>query len=366
MARNYSQIMCAIWDEEEFLALSEAAQRAYFLLVTQKDISAAGVLHMWIPRWVAMSRTATEESLKAALHELKVARYIVPDWITGELLVRTFVKWDGGYTNLKRKPLIIREALGVRSVEIKRVLRGEFEKLNLPTDGFPEPPPPTGTDSPPDRASDRANDGGHDSNGIAVGLPSPSTANGVHAAYEPSPSAGSGPDAEDSNILPFRHVDRASDSASDVTSPSTGVVGGTEVTTGVPQPHTPQPVPPPAGNGAPGTELALIDAEFVVDAEVVHAGTVTAAWAEDFATTGNRPTKGQRGQVGREAQQLLEAGNDPHRVIAAARALGRKGRSTLVAELAIQTVPDRRAVERQQEPNAFAWQHLKHTGTGGT
>lgn len=366
MARNYSQIMCAIWDEPEFLALSEAAQRAYFLLVTQKDISAAGVLHMWTPRWAAMSRTSTDESLKAALHELKVARYIVPDWVTGELLVRTFVKWDGGYKNSKRKPLIEREARAVHSTEIKGQLRVEFEKLDLDTDGLPEPPPPTGTDGPSDRASDVPSYGGPGSNGVAVGPPSTSMANGVRAAFDEPPKPSAGPAERNLVIVPYPQVDRASDVASDVTSRSTGVVGGTDVTTGVPQPQNPQPVPPPAGTDRPGAELALIDADLVLDAEVVHAGTVTAAWAESFEATGNRPVKQQRSQVGKEAKDLLAAGNDPQRVLAAARALGRKGRATLIAELAIQSQPDNQRGARQQEPNAFAWQHLKHTGTGGT
>lgn len=366
MARNYSQIMCAIWDEDDFLELSEAAQRAYFLLVTQKDISAAGVLHMWIPRWVAMSRTATEESLKAALHELKVARYIVPDWITGELLVRTFVKWDGGYKNSKRKPLIIREALGVRSTEIKQVLRSEFEKIGLDAPGLPEPPPPTGTDSPSDRASDVASHGGHGSNGVAVGPPSPSMSGGVRATVDDRSTPVFTLDDRNSVVLQFPQVDRASDGTSDGTSPSGGVVGGTYGTTRDPQPRNPQPVPPPAGTPRPGAELALIEADLVLDAEVVHAGTVTGAWAEAFEATGNRPVKQQRNQVGKEAKELLAAGNDPQRVLAAARALGAKGRSTLVVELGIQSQPDQRRTAVQQEPNAFAWQHLKHTGTGGT
>jgi len=123
MARHYTQIMCAIWDDEEFLALSELAQRAYFMLCSQKDISAAGVVRIWTPRWAALSRTSTDESLKAALSELKTAKYIVPDWVTGELLVRSFVRWDGGFKNSKRLPLILREAQAVTSMEIKACLR---------------------------------------------------------------------------------------------------------------------------------------------------------------------------------------------------------------------------------------------------
>lgn len=358
--RNYAHIRCAIWDDPEFLALSEAAQRAYFLLITQSDISAAGVLRMWTPRWAAMSRTSTEESLKSALHELKVAHYIVPDWVTGELLVRSFVKWDGGYNNQKRRPVIIREACAVRSRVIRQALRVEFEKLNLPTDGLPEPPPPTG----PDRAWDRASDAGRDSDGTAIGPLSGSMTDGIRSAIDTDSGLAPEVAAESTVIVAFPQVDRLSDTAphgaSHGTSPSIGVVGTTEVTTGNPQPHNPKPEPPTADAAASrGTDLARIDAT-----SEINSGHVVAAWAETFTETGNRPTKQQRGQVGREAKELLEAGNDPHRVLAAARELGRKGRATLVAELAIQSTQTDPRPERRTAYPALEWQRLK-TGTGG-
>lgn len=346
MPRNYTQIMCAIWDDPEFLALSEGAQRAYFLLVSQKDISAAGVLHIWTPRWAALSRTSTDETLKAALSELKQTRFIVPDWQTGELLVRSFVRWDGGHKNGKRKPLIEREARGVKSVPIKAQLRVEFEKLNaegdrrnmLDTSGLPDPTPPTGPGSPPDRASDRASpsspmdvDGasGFTSNGIAhpPGVPSGAHHNSINGNGEDPPSS---------------QVDRASDGTPDVahdgTSPFRGVVGTPVVTTGEPKPQIPEPVPPPAGSAAAddvdptGFTLALVEAEPVVTAH-----DVVARWAEGFAATGNKPVDRLRKQVGQEARDLLAAGNDPDRVLAAAHTLGMKGRATLVTELAIQS-----------------------------
>ncbi len=352
MPRNYTQIMCAIWDDPEFLALSEGAQRAYFLLVSQKDISAAGVLHIWTPRWAGLSRTSTDETLKAALSELKQTRFIVPDWQTGELLVRSFVRWDGGYKNGKRKPLIEREALGVVSAPIKAQLKVEFENLNeamgakLDTSGLPDPTPPSGSDPSSDRASDGASDSGPDSGPSSSSMGGDRapgfTANGTaHTTGAPSgahhPSInGSG---ENSASL---QVDRASDVPSDAThdrtSPFRGVVGTPVGTTGEPKPQIPQSVPPPAASAAAhdvdptGFTLALVEAEPAVTAH-----DVVARWAEGFAATGNKPVDRLRKQVGQEARDLLAAGNDPDRVLAAAHTLGVKGRATLVTELAIQS-----------------------------
>lgn len=353
MPRNYTQIMCAIWDDPEFLALSEGAQRAYFLLVSQKDISAAGVLHIWTPRWAGLSRTSTDETLKAALSELKQTRFIVPDWQTGELLVRSFVRWDGGYKNGKRKPLIEREALGVVSTPIKAQLKVEFENLNeamgakLDTSGLPDPTPPSGSDPSPDRASDETSDGGPPSSSMGGDRTPGFTANGtVHTVGAPSGTHhasinGNGENPASSQV--DRASDVTSDAAHDGTSPSRGVVGTPVVTTGEPKPQIPQPVPPPAANAddpddpaddidPTGFTLALVEA-----APAVTAHDVVARWAEGFATTGNKPVDRLRKQVGQEARDLLAAGNDPDRVLAAAHTLGMKGRATLVTELAIQS-----------------------------
>ena len=44
MARNYANVLTAIWRDPQFLGSPAAAQRALLLLVTQPDISAAGTL----------------------------------------------------------------------------------------------------------------------------------------------------------------------------------------------------------------------------------------------------------------------------------------------------------------------------------
>lgn len=350
MARNYTQIMCAIWDDPEFLALSEAAQRAYFMLVSQKDISAAGVLRIWTPRWASMSRTSTDESLKAALSELKAARFIVPDWVTGELLVRSFVRWDGGYKNSKRLPVILREARAVSSLEIKSQLRVEFERLSLDTSGLPSPPPP---DRPSGSPSDRASDVSAHSNGIHVdGLSASNLTAIVMDSDTPSSSVTAITEEIDRPTL-FPQVDSPSDVVSDSTSPLNGVVVTYRTTR---EPTTPQPHNPPP-TAAETSSLAV-----VVDADEINAGDVVAAWAESFTETGNRPTARQRGQVAKEASDLLKAGNDPQRVVSAARALGAKGRSTLVTELAIRSTSH----QKNYEPAAFGWQAMKQpTGTDG-
>lgn len=67
----------------------------------------------------------------------------------------------------------------------------------------------------------------------------------------------------------------------------------------------------------------------------INAGTVAGAWVEAMNESGTKPTSGMRGQVGKLAKELLDAGNDPLRVLAAAQQAGRAGYATIDRELAV-------------------------------
>lgn len=137
MARSYANIATAIWRDDDFRALSVAAQHAYFLLTSQPDISAAGILSLNLTRWAARTKDVTRASLRAALEELEVHRFVAVDDETEELLVRSFVRWDNGYSNPKRRP-VIRDAAGeIESPRLRRVLAEEFQRLDLPIEWIP-------------------------------------------------------------------------------------------------------------------------------------------------------------------------------------------------------------------------------------
>lgn len=159
MARKYAPIITAIWRDADFRKLSRAAQGMYLLLVSQPNISGVGTLPLTVGRWAAMATDTSGTSVRADLDELSQARFVVVDPGTEELLVRSFVRWDGGYRNSKRRPVIEAAAVEVDSPVIRRVLAVEFERLGLPpewvsdraSDGPPDRPPrhrPTFRDSP--------------------------------------------------------------------------------------------------------------------------------------------------------------------------------------------------------------------------
>ncbi len=136
MTRNYAQMSCAMWRNEDFKLLTQAAQHTYFMLSTQPDISAAGVLSLNAKRWSTRTKGVTTDDVVTALHELQAHRFVIFDTETEELLVRSFIRWDGGYNNPKRRPVILRAAKAAESMAIRRALAAELVRLDLPSEGL--------------------------------------------------------------------------------------------------------------------------------------------------------------------------------------------------------------------------------------
>lgn len=131
MARSYANIVTSIWRDAEFCGLSAGAQRTYFMLISQPDISAAGTLPLRLKRWAKTLRQDQQHHLSEWLNELADHHYIVVDLEAEELLVRSFIRWDRGYTNSKRQPVILEAMSLVTSPELQEVLRSESDKLGF-------------------------------------------------------------------------------------------------------------------------------------------------------------------------------------------------------------------------------------------
>lgn len=132
MARSFARIITAIWRNAEFRALHSGAQRVYLLLVTQPNISAAGTLPLTVRRWAEMSPDTTVQHINRELEALTAGRFIGVDLSTEEVLVRSFVRWDGGYGNRKRRPVIRAAADELVSPALRAMLGAEFERLSIP------------------------------------------------------------------------------------------------------------------------------------------------------------------------------------------------------------------------------------------
>ena len=102
--RKYAQLNIAIWNDDDFRALTPQAQHLYFLLLSHPTLSYCGVGD-WRPARIARMATGWEaEDVEHAGVELVDRLFIVVDEDTEEFLVRTFIKND---------PLMRQRNLGV-------------------------------------------------------------------------------------------------------------------------------------------------------------------------------------------------------------------------------------------------------------
>lgn len=126
MARSHGRVLATIWSDEEFRALPAAAQQLYMLLLSQPNLSHAGTISITVRRWAGMAADTTTESVLAALRVLSERRFVVVEWDTEELLIRTLIRND----NVFKQPKVLRaakaDAESVSSPKIRRALRKEI------------------------------------------------------------------------------------------------------------------------------------------------------------------------------------------------------------------------------------------------
>lgn len=120
MARSRATIHTEIWNPDSAFRLRSArAQRLYFVILTQGDLSLCGVCALTIERWSHLSCDTSVIAIRKALNELIEHEYILVDEKTQEVWVRTFTKHDG----VLRQPNVIvsmsRDFDAIQSVQIR-------------------------------------------------------------------------------------------------------------------------------------------------------------------------------------------------------------------------------------------------------
>jgi hypothetical protein len=88
-------VFTRIWVDDDWRALSARAQWCYVLVLSQPDLSYAGVIPYRPGRWARLAGGVTASGVEQAVAELETCRYVLVDRETGELLVRSFVRNDG-------------------------------------------------------------------------------------------------------------------------------------------------------------------------------------------------------------------------------------------------------------------------------
>ena len=135
MARTRANILCEIWEDEDFVALPLDAQRMYLFLLSQRDLNHAGLLPLRIRRWAAKSPGGTVGQVSKALQTLAKTEFILFDRETEEVLIRTLVRNDGVYKQPKvmlrmREEAKLMESEALRAAFAKELRRIPLEELS--------------------------------------------------------------------------------------------------------------------------------------------------------------------------------------------------------------------------------------------
>jgi hypothetical protein len=129
MPRGEARIFSAIWAQADWRALTPEAQWTYMMLLSQADLAQDGVISLRVPRWSKMATGVTVEEMHKRLDELASANWIVIDEMTGELLVRSLIRWDRVYL----QPNVMRAAVAhlstVESKAIRRAIHTEMVRI---------------------------------------------------------------------------------------------------------------------------------------------------------------------------------------------------------------------------------------------
>lgn len=222
MARTHGKILCSIWQDDDFLTLSEPAQRLYVVLFSQAKLNLVGLLDFMPKRLVGLSATSTPESIADATRELEERRYIIVDRNKDELLIRSFTRSDPvQMANSKLRKGVWSAWLAIESKTLREEAVHEmpeelFDHGEAPPDamrirmsGRMEPPIEPPTDPPidpaipdaPNRSTDRTANPSADR--FSSTATAPSTDADTSAARAAKPVDKSEPPNPSSQIPPF-------------------------------------------------------------------------------------------------------------------------------------------------------------------
>ena len=94
MARDHARILTRVWADADWRKLTAAEQRAYILVLSDPSLTYCGVTAITVKRWAQQASDTPERLLRKAFDGLAARRYLVFDWDTEEVLVRSYMRND--------------------------------------------------------------------------------------------------------------------------------------------------------------------------------------------------------------------------------------------------------------------------------
>ena len=126
---EYGKLFARIWSDRDFTALTARAQQVYAMLCSHSSRNMAGVLPVTLKRWANSTNDATVNNVTEALQELAANKFVVIDWDTEELLIRTFIRNDEVYRQPNLMKAARKFARQTESAALRWVLHDELSRL---------------------------------------------------------------------------------------------------------------------------------------------------------------------------------------------------------------------------------------------
>ncbi|PFG17214.1 hypothetical protein ATK74_1777 [Propionicimonas paludicola] len=129
MAREYARYLSVTHRDPDWHKLSTAHHDCYMALLSSEDLTWAGVAPYMPARYAGLASDLNEKRVLKLWSELEAARMIVVDVATGEVLARTFLRYDNVLAKPNLTKAFVTAFLKVRSEKVKKVVRLELSKL---------------------------------------------------------------------------------------------------------------------------------------------------------------------------------------------------------------------------------------------
>jgi hypothetical protein len=133
MARDYGKLYIRTWSDPDFIALPSSAQRTYMFLMSQPDLSNAGTITVALRRWAHCVGDEDADGILSDLRILAAKRYVIVDMGCEELLIRSYIRWDGGWRSPNMMVSIKAAASQALSPTIRASIREEIKRLDTST-----------------------------------------------------------------------------------------------------------------------------------------------------------------------------------------------------------------------------------------
>lgn len=131
MSGEFGKIYKRAWGDPDYKALTEGEQALYQKLCSQPDVSLTGVLTYAPQRWAGQTAGLTVEAIERRFQGLVARRYLLWDPDTQEVLIRSYVRNDGGWRSPRTMIGIAGAIRRVLSDQLKWAISKELRRLDI-------------------------------------------------------------------------------------------------------------------------------------------------------------------------------------------------------------------------------------------